>query len=446
MGTQEPEADVEPAARSARANRALTFIAASVIAVVAAAIVYVHPTLSPGAGQASVAVPPDAAYQLSAVDFISPTEGWVVATFEAGRFAILHTQDAGGSWQRQLSGPTDRIGVYINFFDSNDGVFALIGPRSLVYRTSDGGSTWSSEPTLNVATYVLSAAFVDSDHGWLLVRTAAGASGPSDLFRTQDGGLTWSNLGPPVPGSDQALRVAFTNQDVGWLDTVSSRPYAYRSRDAGATWRQMPLPAPHGGWPAAGEFFVAAQPTQGAGVVATVAGFALTVGRSGVGERVLAYPPLTVQGYDGGVPVKYNYATFTDTIPTSDLRAVALRDGAWSSSQAQAPNQVQLGSLDGGATWSAIAPPSALGAIGYSDARNWWWIGSGAWSRSSDGGSTWTPLRSLAVPLPIAGSLQVLDLNHAWYGAMAGTRALLETTDDGGIDWRMLILPPVNPS
>jgi photosystem II stability/assembly factor-like uncharacterized protein len=117
-----------------------------------------------------------------------------------------------------------------------------------------------------------------------------------------------------------------------------------------------------------------------------------------------------------------------------------------SSSQIQAPNQVQLGSLDGGSTWSVIAPPNAPGAIGYSDAQNWWWIGSGAWSTSSDGGTTWMPYRNVGVLQPLPGSLQVLDSQHAWFGAMAGTKAVLETTADGGIRWEMIVLPPINPS
>jgi photosystem II stability/assembly factor-like uncharacterized protein len=47
---------------------------------------------------------------------------------------------------------------------------------------------------------------------------------------------------------------------------------------------------------------------------------------------------------------------------------------------------------------------------------------------------------------PLPGSLQVLDSKHAWFGAMAGTKAVLETTADGGIRWEMIVLPPINPS
>ncbi len=436
--------DVEDVLRSEskRARRALPLIAASVAVIVLTGIGYLRPALVFGTAR-----PPAVAqggYQLAAIDFVSPTEGWFVATFDSGRYALLHTRDAGRHWERELAGATDQRGVYVDFFDRRDGVFGLLGAQSLLLRTTDGGRTWSSKPALNSTAYVLAATFVDPDHGWLLVRSDARTAAPPELLRTQDGGAAWTDLGSPARGTDQAFRVQFTDRETGWLDSISAQPYAYKSEDAGATWRQVPLPAPPGGWPAAGQFFVAAQPTQGVGVIATVAAFTQTVGRTGIGERVVGYPPLTVHAYDGGVPVSYTYATFVDLIPTRGA-GTAWTEHRNGSAQYQAPNQVELGSLDGGATWSVIAPPSAPGAIGYSDAENWWWIGSGVWTTSSDGGTTWTPYRNLGVPQPIAGSLQVLDPDHAWFGAMAGTNAVLETTADRGIHWEMVGLPPVNP-
>ena len=72
-------------------------------------------------------------------------------------------------------------------------------------------------------------------------------------------------------------------------------------------------------------------------------------------------------------------------------------------------------------------------------------IGSGAAATSSDAGVTWTETRNLGVPEPLPGSLQFVDSDHAWFGAMAGTRPLVETTDDGGVRWTMILLPAVAP-
>jgi photosystem II stability/assembly factor-like uncharacterized protein len=439
-----PESDYESPVELARARRGLSLIVISLLVIVLTGFAYVRPTF--GAPHAAITPAVPATYQLAAVDFDSPTSGWFAATFDSGRFAILHTSDTGRSWTRQLTGETNQRAVYMHFFDSSHGVFALMGSQPAMFRTTDGGRTWSSHPGMSAAGYVLSMSFVDPGHGWLLVRSSTSSGVTGEVLRTVDGGTIWTNLGSPVVGADDAYRVQFTDLQVGWLDSVSMRPYAYKTVDGGASWRQMPLPAPSGGWPAAGQFFVAAQATQGIGVIATVATFAPTSGRSGIGGKVVSYPPLTVRTFDGGVPVFYIYATFVDAIPTADLTDVETQYRKGSSSQVQAPNQVQLGSLDGGSTWSVIAPPNAPGAIGYSDAQNWWWIGSGAWSTSSDGGTTWTPYRNVGVLQPLPGSLQVLDSRHAWFGAMAGTKAVLETTADGGIRWEMIVLPPINPS
>lgn len=445
MEAPDAQPELETPVEVARARRAVGLIALSVLAIIVTAIAYLHP-FAIGAGQGrpvGPAVPPD--YHLSAVDFVSPSTGWFVATFDTGRFVVLNTQDAGATWTRQLSGLADRGGVSIDFFDASHGIVAILGAQPLIFRTSNGGRSWSSRPAMEGAPTVLSMSFADMSRGWLLVPSSAQSGTATTLYRTLDGGLSWVDLGSPVTAGDQAFGVRFTDGRVGWLDSLSSRPYVYRTTDAGLTWRQVALPAPRGGWQAAGQFFVAAQPTQGVGVVAAVANFAPTFGRSGIGATVVGYPPLTVRTFDGGVPVDYSYGTFVDMITSVPWSVVDGQHRNPAPTQTQAPNQVRLGSLDGGATWTVIAPPSAPGAIGYSDSQNWWWIGSGAWSTSSDGGTTWTPYRNVGVLQPLSGSLQVLDARDAWFGAMAGTRAVLERTQDGGTVWEMVVLPPVAP-
>ena len=46
---------------------------------------------------------------------------------------------------------------------------------------------------------------------------------------------------------------------------------------------------------------------------------------------------------------------------------------------------------------------------------------------------------------PHAGSLQFLDTKHAWFASIAGTRPLLEITDDAGGRWTMILLPAITP-
>jgi photosystem II stability/assembly factor-like uncharacterized protein len=67
------------------------------------------------------------------------------------------------------------------------------------------------------------------------------------------------------------------------------------------------------------------------------------------------------------------------------------------------------------------------------------------WSRSSDGGATWTVARNIGVIQPLPGTLTLIDPKHAWYGAMAGNHAVLERTVDGGFTWEMIGLPVITP-
>jgi photosystem II stability/assembly factor-like uncharacterized protein len=433
MELQEPEPWQEAPSEASHARRAAAVIAVSMVAIAATAVAYLHPSGPVAAPATTIAIPAaPAGYQVAAVDFVDPSTGWVVGLLDSGDFTILQTSDGGGHWTRQLSHPTGGHETYLRFFDQEHGMVALVGSRPLIYRTADGGRTWQQQISFNASAFVQSISFVNPDDGWMLIRQSTENQPLSRLFRTRDGGSTWSDLGEPTAAPDLAYGVQFADRATGWLDSQSGGAYVYRSVDGGTSWQQVALPAPRAGWPATGQFFVSARPTRGTGVVATVVNFPPAVGRSGQGATITWFPPLTVRAYDGGAAVSYTYATLSSRLSIGP------------SAQSEAPNAVEMGSLDAGASWSALAPPAAAGAIAYTNERNLWWIGLGEWSKSSDGGATWTPHRGLGVPQPLPGSLQILDPRHAWFAAMTGTRPVLESTADAGINWRMVLLPMMN--
>jgi photosystem II stability/assembly factor-like uncharacterized protein len=426
---------------SSRARRALTLITLSILAITVAGIAYLHPTIGLGSALNAAPAPLDSS-QIAAVDFVTPTTGWVVMEQQPHDFAVLQTTDSGDTWNQQLAGTAGAIGEYARFFDAAHGVLVVLGPHALIYQTSDGGSTWSHQSLTQGTGNIWSADFVDANHGWLLAQDPTVGE---ELLRTQDGGATWVGLGEPVLPQDWAYSVAFVDPNVGWLYSQSAGPYAYKSLDGGTTWRRMALPAQPGGSAptvvaaTSGEkFFVAPHPTQGLGVMTTVIGAAPTGGRLADGRVVLGYPPLSVSTYGGigsvtyiyaaVIPYRYSSIEYVDPGPLVDTEPA---------------DQFQLSSVDGGVTWKTIVPPSTYGAVGFVDALNWWWIGSGASSTSSDAGRSWTQVRGMGVVEPLPGTLQFIDANHGWFGGMAGTRPLVETTDDGGINWKMFLLPAI---
>jgi photosystem II stability/assembly factor-like uncharacterized protein len=444
LAAMESEDEAQSLSSTSRMPRAMTAIALSVLAILIAGIAYVHPNAWFEWGSRGSAGKQAPAYQLATVDFVTPSVGWVVMERPRSDFALLRTSDAGVTWTRQLAGSAGEIGEYARFFDRIHGVIVLLGPQAAIYQTSDGGSTWSRH-SLPGRSYVWSADFVDPKHGWLL---AQGSTEGEVLFRTVDGGVTWTALGNPVLYSDWAYRVVFANASDGWLYSHSTGPYAYKSSDGGTKWSRVALPAPSEGWPSvqggvisAGDFFVAAHPTEGAGVITTVIGVAPRNGRLRVGGVLVGYPPLQVSTYDGGRPVTNTYPAVG---PYRYSSAEHLIPGPLVSTQPA--NQFQLSSVDGGVSWRPIITPSDYGTVGFVDAVNWWWIGSGEGSTTPDAGMTWTQTRGLGVLEPLPGSLHFIDSNHAWFGAMAGTRPLVESTDDGGVHWTMLMLPELTPT
>ncbi len=430
MEASELDAEVPWSLQRARARRALTLIAASIVVIAVAGVRFVQPVL-PSFGSQTPSRAAASTYQVAAVDFVRPSTGWVAAVFESGNYMVLHTSDGGRSWDPQLSGPTHDHSVFLKFFDDGAGVFALVGARPLLYVTADGGRTWISRPALKASLFAVSYSFIDSQYGWMLVKDNTNAASPTTLYRTSDGGVSWADLGAPVLHSDQAFEVQFSYLTTGWLTSASTGPYAYKSSDFGETWQRVPLPAPRNGWMQAGQFFVTVQPTIATGLVATVVPFAQVKGRTGIGGQIRSYPPLTVRAFDGGRPHTYTYTIANDLVTGGPY------------APGPAPDQVQLASIDGGATWSVIQLPSTRGAVGYFDVRDWWWVGSGTMSRSFDGGVTWSRIEGTGVAEPFPGSLQVLDSKHAWLAAMEPLPAL-EATGDGGLRWRLVPLPAMN--
>jgi photosystem II stability/assembly factor-like uncharacterized protein len=410
----------------ARARRALALIAVSMLAIAIAGIAYVRPNI--GIGDAEPAPVLHSTYSVSAVDFVDQFTGWVVATFDNGDYAVLHTTDGGLSWTRQTAGAGQGHPVYLKFFDTAVGIVGLVGTTPRLYRTADGGKTWSGVAVTGVGGTVLSWSFVDSYFGWVLVSSASTAT---YLYRTVDGGLSWTNLGTPAPPPDQVFQVSFSYLTTGWLSSANGGAYAYKTSDYGDSWTRVPLPAPGGGWPSGGRFMVAIQPTVGVGVAASVVFFPTQLGRKGTGATIADFPPLTVRTFDGGVPVTYTYTT-----------AIDMKNTGGNTQQATPPNQHELRTLDNGLTWASISLP-ASGAIGYSDAANWWWIGGRTQAYSRDGGATWTDPRNIDALDPVPGSLQVLSPTHAWFAASDGSHPVLEATSDGGAHWRVVALPAI---
>jgi photosystem II stability/assembly factor-like uncharacterized protein len=215
---------------------------------------------------------------LFCVDFVDANNGWIGGIGGI----VLRTSNGGADWQRQYldSNTFYRPNVTdVAFISASQGWVTITEPNGhgTVYRTTNGGSTWT-EATLPIFGVGLQAvAAVDAQHVWvggnggivLLTQDGGGAGGgnwftfvsgttahlndvcfPSrsrgyavgeagTIMRTTDGGRTWQQLGD-APFMD-LYGVHFLNDDVGWA--VGQFGYALKTTNGGQSWEQLATPA-----------------------------------------------------------------------------------------------------------------------------------------------------------------------------------------------------------
>ncbi|WP_418316113.1 WD40/YVTN/BNR-like repeat-containing protein [Piscinibacter sakaiensis] len=203
-------------------------------------------------------VPVPTSVTLTAVRFVDDKHGWAVG--HGG--VILASTDGGASWTRQLDGKTaadlmlkaaqasgdpaavkeaewlvsagaDKPFLDLHFFDARHGI--VVGAYNLAFETRDGGQTWNAI-----------AQRLDNPRGLHLyaVRTRGDKVlivGEQGVVRlSTDGGQTFQKLDTGYPGS-------FFSAE--WLDDkgmllAGLRGQLWRSNDLGASWTQVPSPAP----------------------------------------------------------------------------------------------------------------------------------------------------------------------------------------------------------
>ncbi len=165
---------------------------------------------------------------------------------------IWRSTDAGATWSRTLIGTGTSL-----FFDPRDGnsVFAALGntngsSSNGVYHSSDGGATWFKLPGLsspviaNIGRIQLAMAPSQPSTIYAQVQNSSAAANGNllGIWKTTDGGLTWSQL--PIPNAaswgnqlwyDTAIAVSPLNPDV----VYSGATPIFRSLNGGTSWSSL---------------------------------------------------------------------------------------------------------------------------------------------------------------------------------------------------------------
>jgi len=164
---------------------------------------------------------------LSGVSFSSPLNGWCVSS-SGGR--IFKTNDGGATWSRNFfNSGVSFVGVQA----MNDSVILAVRDQGgSCYITTNGGASWTVSSSVGNQ-FIRDFSFISASTGWLL-----GGSDGRGLWRTTDSGRSWVNQSV-FPNIPQLLlnAVSFVDANNGWA--VGHNGFVFKTSNGGSTWVQQ---------------------------------------------------------------------------------------------------------------------------------------------------------------------------------------------------------------
>jgi photosystem II stability/assembly factor-like uncharacterized protein len=206
---------------------------------------------------------------VSGVDMMDSDTGWAVSVDNA----LLRTTDGGKTWADVTPGKSSiQIGIDAVALSSNVCyVFATVrtsnsnvgGTGTVVYVTSDGGVHWKKIKDISHEEPMYMC-FTDPSHGWLVTAVHKDDTREQgSIYRTVDGGRTWTRLANLMQHGYSLLGwVVFTDALHGISAGANIKPNAnkntdgpwgildyntttfYTTKDGGKTWQNSHIPIP----------------------------------------------------------------------------------------------------------------------------------------------------------------------------------------------------------
>jgi photosystem II stability/assembly factor-like uncharacterized protein len=171
---------------------------------------------------------------------------------------IYKTVDGGGKWEYMGLPGSERIGRILIDPDNPDIVYAaVLGPlwgdsdERGVYKTTDGGKSWTKVLYRNLSSGCADLAMDPSDHSviyaslWDFRRQAhtfRSGGAESGIYRSADSGVSWTRIHNGLPAGTLgriALAVSPVAPHILYALVESEKSALYRSADRGETWEKM---------------------------------------------------------------------------------------------------------------------------------------------------------------------------------------------------------------
>jgi photosystem II stability/assembly factor-like uncharacterized protein len=399
-------------------------------------------------------------HRLQSLSFVDATHGWIGGAClsppgpspsgPCNQAVLFATSDGGAHWSQLFSPPPAmgeagalvyRLNQQLGWVITGDnGQCTMGGCWGQLYRTTDGGKTWTllqdtshwSPGTFDGIVggpgFPGAPRFASATVGWIPIGAGAGP-GQGGVARTADGGVSWQRVGGQLGWSiDEVVPVS---KDDVWAiggPHVGGGRFLLHSVDSGRSWSQvMPLARPEGAIT-----FVDAR-----------YGF-------GIGSR--ADPGAVFATTDGGRTWQQRGVVASGRSPS--VLAIDFLDQqtgwvALLSSEAFPAVTVILGTNDGGAHWQMLSrTPNRIIGLRFFSARDGMlaaeYVGPGQpfdeIQTTQDGGSTWRPITPLSLQRnSLSGGAAILSPRTIWLGEVANLRTIeILTSHDGGIGWNLL--------
>ncbi|MGB2962950.1 MAG: hypothetical protein WBB69_03095 [Anaerolineales bacterium] len=153
--------------------------------------------------------------------------------YESGRGVIV-SQDGGSNWVNITGKEFQDLPVTDLSIDSTDANIVYAATQGGLFKTIDGGTSWTPIPSLSGGEPVRTVGLSPADPQRILAGVQS-----RGLYLTEDGGVTWRQVTAGLEPNGNHRDIIFdpTNPEIVYTSDISSG--VYRSEDGGLTWLKL---------------------------------------------------------------------------------------------------------------------------------------------------------------------------------------------------------------